>query len=67
MKPIDVEMVKSRLDYDPNTGTFTWKSGFHKSRIGTLAGTINRRVYVVIEIGVRIYAAARAFETRAMP
>lgn len=59
MKPIDVEAVKSRLAYDPESGLLTWKSHFHLSKIGAVAGTTDRKGYIAIKFDGRRYYAAR--------
>jgi hypothetical protein len=66
--------VKSILDYDPETGVFTWRPrplrpGFERTdkawntrRVGTEAGTVNVDGYVAINLlGVPRYAHRLAF------
>ena len=40
-----MELFKSRLNYDPNTGLFTWK------RSGNVAGTVRKDGYVQLCVG----------------
>jgi len=53
--------LKSQLDYDADTGIFTWKavSKFHKSRNGKEAGTRHHTGYLHISIDGKKYSAHR--------
>jgi hypothetical protein len=31
--------LKEKLEYNPETGNFTWKSTSHKAKIGSISGT----------------------------
>ncbi len=59
MKPIDVAAIKDRLAYDPHSGLLTWKTCFHESKVGTVAGTTDKKGYIVVKIDGRRYFAAR--------
>lgn len=59
MKPIDVAAVKRRLEYDPDSGLLTWKINFHKSRVGAVAGTMDKKGYIAVKFDGRRYYAAR--------
>lgn len=63
MKPdLDLDYVKARLDYDPETGIFVWKSGDHtpakmNKLAGRQAGSFKSHGYIRIVIDKReIYA-----------
>lgn len=45
------------LEYDPQSGVFTWRCCRYRSRVGTPAGTLNDRGYIKIKIDGRAYAA----------
>lgn len=47
------------LDYDEQTGEFTWKVSSTRVNAGDKAGTVDARGYVRIRIGSRKYAAHR--------
>ena len=53
------EKLKTRLDYDPNTGIFVWASAYKKSRVGKVAGYADKDGYTIITIGYRSYKAHR--------
>ena len=48
------EKLKTLLNYNPETGIFTWKK-----RNQNISGTINNKGYVVIQINNKIYLAHR--------
>lgn len=54
---IDLDLARKLLDYDPNTGVFTWK-GSSYPRMGT-AGTLSQSGYVKIYIAGRPVRAHR--------
>lgn len=55
-----VELVKSRLNYDPSTGIFTWaskKNGLSRIKVGDPAGRVTSFGYLTIKIdGVSYFA-----------
>lgn len=54
------ELLQKSLDYDANTGVFSWKKnrpGLAKA--GSTAGTINREGYIQIMLGGKFHAAHR--------
>lgn len=54
--------LKEVLDYDQDTGIFTWKKNFHKPKIGTRAGCKKRDGYRVIHLwGDFLYEAPLAW------
>lgn len=59
MKVLALPDLLDRLDYDPPSGVFRWKSSKGFRVKGAVAGTICRRGYVSIGIGGKIYKAHR--------
>jgi len=54
---ITVEQLKDKLNYNPETGVFTWKNHLYPKRNGAVAGTVNTDGYVVIRLfGILHYA-----------
>ena len=56
------ELLKEILNYNPETGIFTWKkvlSSLSRIKVGQEAGTITEEGYVAIGIGRRQYPAHR--------
>jgi hypothetical protein len=51
--------IKATLDYDPDSGVFTWKTSKGFRVKGNKAGTTCRRGYISIGIGGKIYKAHR--------
>lgn len=52
--------LKELLQYNENTGIFTWKiSTNFKIKIGNIAGTLHKNGYIYIQIKNRLYMAHR--------
>lgn len=58
-KELDFSMVDNLFNYDKDTGLLRWKNAFHTKKIGTLAGSINKKGYVTINIKWQQFSAAR--------
>jgi HNH endonuclease len=58
MGKLDVAQVREILDYDPETGRFTWKVNRPRVRSGDLAGYLDAGRYKV-RVGGRNYQASR--------
>lgn len=57
---ITQQELKERLDYNPDTGEFTWKvSSGTRAKIGSVAGTKDRNGYIRISINEKRYLAHR--------
>ena len=60
MPMLTEKRLKSLLNYDPDTGIWTWLiTRNHLSRSGSRAGTIHRSGYRIIEIDGRSYRSSR--------
>lgn len=56
---IDLEDLKRCLDYDPQTGHFTWIGGGKGIKTGSRAGTPGAAGHRIIKVRRRIYQASR--------
>jgi hypothetical protein len=57
---ITQEKLKEILDYNPDTGIFTWKvSKAKRIKVGSVAGCKNNLGYILIRIDGKIYLAHR--------
>jgi hypothetical protein len=59
-KPLTADRLRQLLDYDPETGVFTWRvNGRKNPHEGKVAGVINASGGRVIRVDFRMYHAAR--------
>lgn len=56
---MDQKYLKSVLNYDPETGVFTWAAARPKVVVGRSAGSLHRKGYIYMEIDGKHYAAHR--------
>jgi hypothetical protein len=57
---ISIDRLRELLDYDPDTGNFSWRVGRRGgSYAGHIAGAVNRDGYIEIRIDRRLYKAHR--------
>ena len=59
LKSINYEQLKRLLEYDINTGIFTWKLSQGRAKTGTVAGALNSEGYLQICIYGYRYLAHR--------
>jgi hypothetical protein len=59
MAMISAERLRELLNYDPETGAFTWRAPRRGHRAGGIAGHLNEKGYVRISVDGRRYAAHR--------
>jgi hypothetical protein len=57
--PLTQDKLKELLDYNPDTGIFTWKERISNIKQGTIAGKYDKNWYVVITINNKKYLAHR--------
>ena len=58
-RTVTQDRLKEALNYDPETGVFTWAEPGRGKRIGRTTGTVNDEGYVVMTIDQRQYRANR--------
>jgi hypothetical protein len=56
---IDIELMRSLLSYEPETGEFSWLCDRSNIKAGSIAGWINNKGYRLIRIGARCVPAHR--------
>ena len=57
---LTLNRLKELLSYDPDTGAFTWiKASACRTIVGSVAGTLNSKGYVKIQVDKKLYPAHR--------
>ncbi len=51
--------MNTKLNYDPNTGIFTWAINRYRVRVGAGAGTLRKDGYIRIQIDCELHLAHR--------
>lgn len=56
---VELKKLKEVLDYDQETGLFTWKTKRWRTKAGDIAGTLSTKGYWQIKVFQKIYEAHR--------
>lgn len=59
MKVLSVDVLKENLHYEPTTGIFTWIKRHSGTKIGSIAGGLDKNGYIRISINASRYQAHR--------
>lgn len=59
MTKITYDVLVQRLNYNSETGIFTWKPSNYRTKDGSVAGTLKRDGYIVLSINKKQYSAHR--------
>jgi hypothetical protein len=51
--------LKTLLDYNPDTGIFTWKINTKRTKIGDVSGYVDLNGYAIIRLNNKLYKAHR--------
>ena len=59
IKILTQDRLKELLQYDADTGVFTWRTTRRAAKAGELAGTLSFTKYIKISVDARVYLAHR--------